>query len=317
MKRYILILVPAILLASSNVHNVESTIFDLMQIEQVIGGVNGDATAQAIQLRMRAAGQNATSGTRLIVRDAAGANPVIIVTLGNVLNGAVGDNILIVSPNFPAETTPAAVGDFTMANLIPSSYLAAGSLTFQSGATVLWRLSWGYGGYSGPTTGSIINDFDGEFGPSFGSAMPSAGEDAVKFLGAATDLSTSNVADYSLTGSGPTFRNNLGNSFTVGVTTGIEPTVIATRLLQNHPNPFTPSTEIEFIMPQAGRASVEVFDIQGRLVTTLFNGTADIASNIVEWDGTDDDGNRLGSGIYFYRLTTVAGVETRKMVLLR
>ena len=52
--------------------------FDLMQIERVIGGVNGDTTLQAIQLRLRASFQNAVSGGRLRVWDASGNNPVII-----------------------------------------------------------------------------------------------------------------------------------------------------------------------------------------------------------------------------------------------
>src|SRR2546427_10552005 len=52
--------------------------FHLMQIEQVIGGVNGDITAQAIQLRMRATGENQVSQGRINVRDAAGLNPILI-----------------------------------------------------------------------------------------------------------------------------------------------------------------------------------------------------------------------------------------------
>ena len=117
--------------------------FHLMQIEQVIGGVNGDATAQAIQLRMRAGAQNFVSGGKLIVVDAAGLNPITILDVTtNVTNGAVGSHVLIASANFPSHTTPATVPDFTMANVIPASYLAAGSLMWQSDTgTIYWRLS--------------------------------------------------------------------------------------------------------------------------------------------------------------------------------
>src|SRR3981081_1778377 len=55
--------------------------FHLMQIEEVIGGVNGDTTAQAIQLRMRASGENFVTGAQLIAVDAAGNNPITVATL--------------------------------------------------------------------------------------------------------------------------------------------------------------------------------------------------------------------------------------------
>src|SRR5437870_10573000 len=77
--------------------------FHLMQIEQVIGSVDGDTTAQAIQLRMRAAGENFVSGGKLVVFDAAGLNPITIVDpVTNVANGAVGDHVLIASATFPS-----------------------------------------------------------------------------------------------------------------------------------------------------------------------------------------------------------------------
>src|SRR5437899_805323 len=81
--------------------------FHLMQIEQVIGSVNGDTTAQAIQLRMRAAGQNFVSGGKLVVFDAAGLNPITVLDVAsNVANGAVGAHVLIPSVNFPSHPLP-------------------------------------------------------------------------------------------------------------------------------------------------------------------------------------------------------------------
>ncbi|PYL55902.1 MAG: hypothetical protein DMF30_11700 [Verrucomicrobia bacterium] len=173
-----------------------------MQIEQVIGSVNGDTTAQAIQLRMRAAGQNFVSGGKLVVFDAAGLNPITVLNVAsNVANGAVGDHVLIASATFPSHTTPAAVPDFTMANLIPASYFAAGSLMWQSDAgTVFWRLSWGGAAYTGPCTGATDNDVDGNFCPPFGGPLPSSCTNALEFQGNATDFSTNNAADYLLIG---------------------------------------------------------------------------------------------------------------------
>lgn len=191
--------------------------FHLMQVEQVIGGVNGDPTAQAIQLRQRFLGQNLMSFSRIRVHDANGANSVLVIDMTtNVANSAAGARILIVSPSFAANTTPAAVGDFTMTNVIPASYLAAGSLTFEDdGGTIYWRLSWGGAFYLGPNAGSITNDMDGNFGPPFPLPLPSDSNEAVRFTGAFGAASTNNAADYALTSGGAIFTNNSGSSFAV------------------------------------------------------------------------------------------------------
>ena len=191
--------------------------FHEMQIEEVIGSVSGDTTAQAIQLRMRAAGQNFVSGGKLVVFDAAGLNPITVLDVAsNVTNGAVGAHVLIASATFPSHTMPTAVPDFTMANLIPASYFAAGSLCWESDSgTVFWRLSWGGGAYTGPCTGSTDNDIDGNFCPPFGDPLPSSCTNALEFQGNATDFSTNNAADYLLIGNPIVFVNNAGASFTV------------------------------------------------------------------------------------------------------
>src|ERR1043166_9160833 len=191
--------------------------FHMMQIEQVIGGVNGDTTAQAIQLRMRAAGQNFVAAGKLVVFDAAGLNPITVLDLTtNVTNGAVGDHVLIASANFGSHPMPPAMPDFIMANLIPASYFAAGSLCWESDAgTIFWRLSGGGASYTGPGTGSITNDADGNFNPPFSGPLPSSSVNALQFQGPATALSTNNAADYLATSGAAVFINNAGTSFTV------------------------------------------------------------------------------------------------------
>jgi hypothetical protein len=124
--------------------------------------------------------------------------------------------VLLASANFPSHTTPPAVPDFTIANLIPASYFAAGSLCWESNAgTIFWRLSWGGAAYTGPNTGARSNDSDGNFGPPFGSALPSSGVTALQFQGSTTARSTTNLADYLLTTGAVVFVNNAGASFTV------------------------------------------------------------------------------------------------------
>ena len=194
--------------------------FHFMQIEQVIGGVNGDTTAQAIQLRMRAAGQNLVSSARIRAWDAAGANPILLIDVaGNVANGATGSRVLLTTANFANYTNVPLVSNFTLTNPIPASYMAAGRLTFEDNFNnIYWSLSWGGAGYTGSTTGlggPGTNDSDGEFGPSFAGPLPSTSLQALQFQGAATALSTNNDADYLVTAGAATFVNNAGTSFTL------------------------------------------------------------------------------------------------------
>lgn len=190
--------------------------FHFMQVEQIIGGVDGDATAQAIQLRMRLGFQNQVQNSRLFARDAAGANPVLLATFtGPVANNAAGSHVLIASANFAAHTSPALVADRTMTALIPASYLPAGSLTFEDlGGTVLWRVSWGGEGYTGDTTGAPTNDDDGDFGK-LTAALPSSNLQAFRFTGVASAQSVANETDYALTAGAAVFTNNAGAAFTL------------------------------------------------------------------------------------------------------
>jgi hypothetical protein len=194
--------------------------FHFMQIEQVIGGVEGDTTQQAIQLRMRFGGQNVVGQSRLRVFDATGANPVLVVDMTtNLTNGNAGDRVLIATTNFAAaqNVTP----DFLIANPIPPSYLAAGSLRFEhDGSTVYWSLSWGGAGYTGSTLGDATNDADGNFGPPFPGPLPSSSYEALRFGGAAGAPSTTNLADYALTSGYPTFTSNARVAVEVGVVFG-------------------------------------------------------------------------------------------------
>jgi len=185
----------------------------LMQIEQVIGGVNGDTTQQAIQLRMRAPGQNLVSGGRLRAWDAAGANPVVVLDIAaNVPNGAAGARVLIASMNFAASFGPTP--DFIMTTPIPASYLAAGKLTWEddTGTFVWWSLAWGGGAYTGTNTGTTDNDADGNFNPPFGLPLPSSTGQALQFTGPPGAFSTSNNADYAVTVGDSVFTNNAGAS---------------------------------------------------------------------------------------------------------
>jgi hypothetical protein len=192
--------------------------FHLMQIEQAIGGVDGDASAQAIQLRMRFQNQEHLRNARLVVYDATGRNGIVLLDfLSGVASGAQGDRILIASPGFSAHTAPEAVPDYLLANLIPPAYLAAGSLTYEIKGLglVLWRLSWGGVAYTGGNLGLRFNDQNTDFGPPVPGPLPSTGAQALEYLGVASDNSTSNAIDYGLTSGPAVFTNNAGDNFSV------------------------------------------------------------------------------------------------------
>jgi hypothetical protein len=88
-------------------------------------------------------------------------------------------------------------------------------------------------------------------------------------------------------------------------------------LLGNYPNPFNPATEIRFLAPNAGDAKVEIYNVAGQLVKTVFNGRVEAGIRNVNWDGKDTNGNSVSSGIYFYRLSSAGQVDTDRMIMLK
>jgi flagellar hook assembly protein FlgD len=89
------------------------------------------------------------------------------------------------------------------------------------------------------------------------------------------------------------------------------------RLAQNVPNPFRPATSISYELGSAGPVQLRVYDVHGRVVRELVNGQQEAAPHTVLWNGTDDRGRAVASGIYFYRLETRGASEVRRMVLQR
>lgn len=88
-------------------------------------------------------------------------------------------------------------------------------------------------------------------------------------------------------------------------------------LSQNYPNPFNPETVIEFALPQTADVTLEVYNVAGQKVATVTSGPMTAGYHRVTFDGRDDYGNQLASGIYLYRLTTNGYSETRKMILVK
>ncbi len=97
--------------------------------------------------------------------------------------------------------------------------------------------------------------------------------------------------------------------FTLEKRTGIP---LEFALNQNYPNPFNPTTTIQFTLQMHGNASLQIYDITGRLVETLVNGKLGAGTHSVVWDAPN-----VSSGVYFYSIRTENAFKTRKMILLK
>ncbi|MBN1824737.1 MAG: T9SS type A sorting domain-containing protein [Candidatus Eisenbacteria bacterium] len=106
-----------------------------------------------------------------------------------------------------------------------------------------------------------------------------------------------------------TVQTGVGSAVPVALPFGLEP---------NRPNPFNPTTTIDFRLPAEASTSLLVYNPAGRLVRTLIGGESlPAGGHSVRWDGSDDSGRDAASGVYYYRLTSGERTETRRMVLIR
>ncbi|RMD88028.1 MAG: choice-of-anchor B family protein [Calditrichaeota bacterium] len=88
-------------------------------------------------------------------------------------------------------------------------------------------------------------------------------------------------------------------------------------LEQNYPNPFNPSTTIRYQLPKAEHVKIIIYDLIGRVVRELTNKTQEAGSYAVQWDGRDQAGQKVASGVYIYKIQAGQFIRTRKMVLLK
>jgi hypothetical protein len=96
----------------------------------------------------------------------------------------------------------------------------------------------------------------------------------------------------------------------------VEPVAVF-ELMQNHPNPFNPDTRISFSLPAEQNACLMIYNSRGQKVKTLADGVFPRGQTTLVWDGRDDLGKPLSSGIYFYTLQSGAESQKRKMILLK
>ena len=93
------------------------------------------------------------------------------------------------------------------------------------------------------------------------------------------------------------------------------PEVFALR--QNYPNPFNPVTTIAYDIPEIANVRIDMYNILGQKVRTLVNGTHQPGMYHVRWNGTNDFGNPVSSGMYFYRISSEEFISVKKLVLMK
>ena len=96
-----------------------------------------------------------------------------------------------------------------------------------------------------------------------------------------------------------------------------DPKVREFTLFQNYPNPFNPETEIRFQLPEAKRVTIRIFNTLGQEIRTLADRQFEAGFHVVRWDGKDNNGNLVASGIYLYQLRAGTFKQVKKMSLLR
>jgi len=88
-------------------------------------------------------------------------------------------------------------------------------------------------------------------------------------------------------------------------------------LSQNYPNPFNPVTTIQFSLARKGTVELTIYDVKGRRVKNLLSDKLEAGRHTITWDGRNERGQVVTSGVYFYRLDTNDKTVSRKMVLLK
>ncbi len=123
------------------------------------------------------------------------------------------------------------------------------------------------------------------------------------------DLSVLNGVAYSITATWDTAG--------VGTETDLASVPDEYQLHQNYPNPFNPTTTIQYELPRKSNVQITIYDLLGRKMNTLVSETQDAGYKSIQWDATNDYGQPVSAGMYFYRLQADGLTQTRKMILLK
>ncbi len=104
------------------------------------------------------------------------------------------------------------------------------------------------------------------------------------------------------------------------IPTGLKPErtdIVSFELAQNYPNPFNPQTTVTYVLPQAGTVVLEIYDAVGAIIRKMVAGRQPAGTHQINWNGKDEFGNIVSSGVYYYRLQVNDTFQVKKMTLVR
>ena len=112
-------------------------------------------------------------------------------------------------------------------------------------------------------------------------------------------------------------RMTHGSTDVVGVDSDFPEVASQFQLSQNYPNPFNPTTTFSYVVPRSSEVAIAIYNIRGELVRTLESGYQNVGRHQVIWNGLDDSGEIMSSGIYIYSLTSASQTISKQMLFLK
>ncbi|MEE9269408.1 MAG: choice-of-anchor B family protein [Candidatus Krumholzibacteria bacterium] len=228
-------------------------------------------------------GWPSADGNYLYINDELANDPVPDITVWDISNPATPFKVdEFGDPNATIHNT------FRVGNFLFASYYTAGFKIFD---------------ISNPLAMQLVDEFDT-------SALSGEGFDGA-------------WGCYPFAPSGNIYVSDMQNGLYIFSFSGTTPTAIPKRapvgfaLNQNFPNPFNPTTTITYTLESAGNVVLTVYDAAGRRIRTLLNGVQGAGAQTATWNGRDNRGHRVASGVYFYRLEAGGASDTRRMVFLK
>ena len=109
--------------------------------------------------------------------------------------------------------------------------------------------------------------------------------------------------------------NIWNNSLSISSVVSNKP-VLYNSLLHNYPNPFNPNTFLPFTLQDTQHTNLSIYNVVGQKVKTLVNETLPAGTHVRQWDGTDETGSSVSSGVYLYRIQADSFVDTKRMIML-
>jgi hypothetical protein len=165
--------------------------------------------------------------------------------------------------------------------------------------------------------GAILFEFDSAVQPTLLADVEMVHNGNKVLVWSSTGNSFSTAEVLSVTGAelvSATAVDRDSRELTTSITAKVAPTAFA--LHTAYPNPFNPFTNLSFTLPEAMDYSLKIYNVAGQLVRT-YDGVGSASLNVVTWDGKDNAGSEVSSGVYFYKLTAGGFSATEKMVMMK